>query len=142
VCVFVDQAVEDTFSADLLHVDVSYGAAVSVTFVAGDALSDALVRPGRVVMRLVFDQDAAQMLLAEDKDAIQELAAQGAYQAFADRVHARRLDSAAQDPGAGCVEDGVERGGEVRSAVADQELDVLEPLVEGEGEVAGLLVQR
>jgi len=42
VCVFVDQAVEDTFSADLLHVDVSYGAAVSVTFVAGDALSDAL----------------------------------------------------------------------------------------------------
>jgi hypothetical protein len=37
------------------------------------------------------------------------------------------------------LEDGVERESEVRSAVADQELDVLEPLVEGEGEVAGLL---
>jgi hypothetical protein len=45
------------------------------------------------------------MLLAEDKDAIQELAAQGAYRAFADRVHARRLHSAEQNPGAGCLED-------------------------------------
>jgi len=43
----------------------------------------------------------------------------------------------AQDPGTGGLEPGVERGGEVRSAVADQELDVLEPLAEGE--VAGLL---
>ena len=32
-----------------------------------------------------------------------------------------------------------ERGGEVRSAVADQELNALEPLVEAEGQVAGLL---
>jgi hypothetical protein len=63
---------------------------VSVTFVVGDALGDALVRPGRVVVRLVFDQDAAQMLPAEDEDAIQELAAQGAFQAFADRFDARR----------------------------------------------------
>jgi hypothetical protein len=30
------------------------------------------------------------MLPAEDEDAIQELAAQGAFQAFADRFHARR----------------------------------------------------
>ncbi len=58
---------------------------------------------------------------------------------LADRVHARRLDGGAQDPGAGGLEDGVERGGEVRSAVADQELNVLEPLAEAEGEVAGLL---
>ena len=43
MCVFVDQAVEDRFSADLLYVDVSYGGAVRVTFVAGDALGDALV---------------------------------------------------------------------------------------------------
>ncbi len=77
------------------------------------------------------------MLLAEDQDAVQELAAQGADQALADRVHARRLDSGTQDPGTGGLEHGVERGGEVRSAVTDQELDVLEPLAEGEGEVAG-----
>ena len=51
----------------------------------------------------------------------------------------RRLDGGARDPGAGGLEDGVERGSEVRSAIADQELDVREPLVEGEGQVAGLL---
>ena len=42
-----------------------------------------------------------------------------------------------QDPGAGGLENSVERGGEIRSAVADQELNVLETLAEGE--VAGLL---
>ena len=77
------------------------------------------------------------MSLAEDQHAVQKLAAQGADQALADRVHARSLDGGAQDPGARGLEDGVERGGEVRSAVAEQEPDVLEPPVEGE--VAGLL---
>ena len=37
----------------------------------------------------------------------------------------------------GGLEDGVERGSEVRSAIADQGPNVLEPLAEGE--VAGLL---
>ena len=41
-----------------------------------------------------------------------------------------RLDSGAQDRGAGGLEDGVEQEGEVRDAVADQELDVLKPLGE------------
>jgi len=50
-----------------------------------------------------------------------------------------RLDGGAQDPGAGGLEDGVERGGEVRPVVADEELNVLEALAEAEGEVAGLL---
>jgi len=55
------------------------------------------------------------------------------------RFHARRLGSGAQDPGAGGLEHGVERGREVRAAVADQDPDVPESLVEGEGKVAGLL---
>src|SRR6266478_7838009 len=55
------------------------------------------------------------------------------------RFHARHLDGGAQDPGAGGLEDGVEGGGEVRSAVTDQELNVLEPLAEAESEAAGLL---
>ena len=41
------------------------------------------------------------------------------------------------NPGASGLEDGVERDGEVRAAIADQELDVCEPLAEGE--VTGLL---
>src|ERR1017187_7540745 len=73
------------------------------------------------------------MLLAEDQHAVQYLAAQGADEAFADRVHPRRLHGTAQNPGAGGLEHGVERGREVRSAVAEQEPDVLEPLVEAEG---------
>jgi hypothetical protein len=98
-----------------------------------------LVRPGGVVMRLVFGQDGVQVLLAEDQDAVQKLTAQGPDQAFADRVHTRRPDSGAQDTGTGGLEHGVERGREVRPAVANQEPDVPEPLAEGEGEVAGLL---
>ncbi len=61
------------------------------------------------------------MRFAEDQHAVEELSAQGADEPFADRVHPRSLDSGAQDPGPGGLEDGVERGGEVRSAVADQE---------------------
>src|ERR1017187_393438 len=46
---------------------------------------------GGVVVRLVFGQDGAQTSLAEDQHAVQELAAQGAGEALADRVHPRRL---------------------------------------------------
>ncbi len=84
-----------------------------VTFIAGDALGDALMRPGGVVVRLVFGQDRVQMPAAEDQPPVQYLSAQGADEALAGRVHARRLDSGAQDPGAGGLEDGVERGSEV-----------------------------
>jgi hypothetical protein len=113
--------------------------AARVPLAVGDVLGDALVRPGRVVVRLVLGQDGSQVCLAENQHTIEELAAKGADEPFAGRVHTRSLDRGAQDPGAGGLEDGVERGGEVRSAVADQEPDVLEPVVEGEGEVAGLL---
>ena len=41
-------------------------------------------------------------------DAVEELAAQGADEAFAGRVHARSLDGGAQDPGTGGLEHGVE----------------------------------
>ena len=79
------------------------------------------------------------MLLAEDQDAVEELAAQGAGEAFAGRIHPRSLNGAPENPGADSLEDGVEGLGEVRSAVTDHELDVLEPAAEAEGEVAGLL---
>ena len=121
-CVLVDKAAEDRFSTDLLCVDVGHGAADTIAFVVGNVLGDALVRPGGVVMRLISGQDGMQVLLAEDQHAIQELAAQGADQALADRVHPRSLDGGAQDPGAGGLEDGVEGCGEVWSAVAGQEL--------------------
>jgi hypothetical protein len=62
----------------------------AAVFAVGDALGDALVRPGRVVVRLVFGQDSAQMGLPEDQHAVQELPAQGADEALADRVAPHR----------------------------------------------------
>ena len=73
--VFVDQAAQDRFSADLPCIDVGHGAAGRVRFAAGDTLGNALVRAGRVVVRLVFGQDGAQVLLADDQDAVQEFPA-------------------------------------------------------------------
>ncbi len=63
-----DQAVENRFSADLLCVDAGHGGAGSATFAVGDALRDALVRPGRVVARLVLGQDRQQVCLVGRED--------------------------------------------------------------------------
>ena len=78
-----------------MRIDVGQGGAGNVAFAVGDALAYALVRPGSVVVHLVVSQDGAQMPLAEDQHAVQKLAAQGADQALADRVHARSLDGGA-----------------------------------------------
>ena len=68
---------------------------------AGDALADALMGPGGVVMLLIPGQDSAQVRLVQDQGPVAELTAQGADQALADRVHPRRLQSRAHDRGAG-----------------------------------------
>jgi hypothetical protein len=41
-------------------------------------LGDALVRPGRVGVRLVLGQDGTQMSFAEDQHAVEQFTAQGA----------------------------------------------------------------
>ena len=86
---------------DPFAVEVRNGEVATVVFTAGDALGDALVRPGRVVVHLVFGQDGAQVALAEDQHPVEEFSAQGAGEALADRVHPRSLDSGTQDPGTG-----------------------------------------
>jgi hypothetical protein len=90
-------------------------------------------------MLLVVRQDGAQVRLVQDHGPVEELTAQGADKALADRVHPRRPPGGAQDRGAGGLEDGIEGRGEVRPAVTDEETEVPEPLAEVEGEVAGLL---
>src|ERR1039457_2646348 len=92
VRVLVDQAAQDGFSADLLCVDAGHRGAGCARFVVGDALRYALVRPGRVVVRLVAGQDGAQVSLAEDQHAVQEFTAQGPGKAFAGGVHTWSLD--------------------------------------------------
>ena len=54
VRVFIDQAVENGPSMEQSVVEVDHGSARSVRIVIGDALHYALVRPGRVVMHLIF----------------------------------------------------------------------------------------
>ena len=52
--VLVDQTVQDRFSADPPGVEVYRGAMESVRVTVWDALGDALMRPGGVVVLLVL----------------------------------------------------------------------------------------
>jgi hypothetical protein len=51
VRVFVDQAAQDGSSVDPSGIDFGHSGARGVTMCVGDVLSNALVRPGRVVVR-------------------------------------------------------------------------------------------
>jgi hypothetical protein len=108
-----------------------------VVLAGWDALADVLMWPGRVVVRLIVSQHVSQMGLAEDQDPVQEFAAQGFDEPLAGRVHLWCLDGGAHDRGAGGLEDSVKGAAEVRSAVADQEPELLEPPAQGHGQVAG-----
>ena len=71
---------------DPFAVEVSNGETAAVVFAAGDALGDALVRPGRVVVHLVFGQDGAQMALPEDQRAVEELTARNVHAFYTARL--------------------------------------------------------
>ena len=92
-----------------------------------------------IVVGFVVAQDLPQVGLVPDEGAVQELAAASADPAFGDRVHAGRPHVAQHGPDASVGEDRVECGGEVRSAVADHELNLIRLLAEIHEEVAGLL---
>jgi hypothetical protein len=68
--VLVDQAVQYGLSPDSLDIGVDCGDAGSFALTAGSPLGDALMRPGRVVARLVLEQDGAQMRLTEDQASV------------------------------------------------------------------------
>jgi len=97
------------------------------------------MRPVPVVVGLVLAQDLSQVSLVPDKGAVQELAAASPDPAFGDRVHARRPDVTEHGPDPGISENRVERGREVRSAVADHESGLAGLLVKVHEEIAGLL---
>ena len=87
---------------------------------------------------LVLAQDPPQMSLAPDEGSVQQPATASPNPAFGDRVHTGRPDIAEHRPDTSVGEDSVERAGEVRSAVADHELDPVRLLTEVHEEVAGL----
>ena len=81
-------------------------------------MAERAVWPVIVVVVFVPAQDSCGMALVDDQDAVEEFAADGADEAFGDRVGPRRphrrLDDADIDGG----EHRVERGGELGGAVA------------------------
>src|SRR6266702_8865479 len=88
---------------------------------------------------LVLAQDLSQVGLVPYKGAVQELTSASPDPAFDDRIHAGRLDAAEHGPDPSVGEDGIERGGEVRAAVADHELDPAGLVAKVHDQVAGLL---
>ena len=74
-----------------------------------------------------------------DQEVIEAFAAQGADEAFGDRVGAGCPDGAAEDADVGAVEHGGEGRGELAVAVADQEPELLGAVAEVHEQVAGLL---
>jgi hypothetical protein len=71
-------------------------------------LAERTVRPTGVVMMKVLGQHPAQVVLADDQQPVEELAAQGADDSLADRVRSGRLRWAGQNPDAVRGEYGVE----------------------------------
>ena len=103
------------------------------------SLAQGAVRPMRVVEVLVLPQDGHQVALVPDQGPVQQLTPAAADPAFHDRVHSRRLDRGAEDPGASGVEDGVERGGEAGVPVMQDEFHARPCIVQVHQQVPGLL---
>jgi hypothetical protein len=78
-----------------------------------------------IVVSLVLAQDSPQVALVPDEGAVQELAAPSPDPAFGDRVHAGCPDATEHGQDARVGEDRVERGREIRAAVADHEPDAM-----------------
>jgi hypothetical protein len=118
---------------------VNWGFAPGLLVMACLGAVQGAVRPVLMMVGLVGTLELPQMGPVPDEGAVQGLAAASADPAFDDRVHPGCLDAAEHglDPGVG--EDGIERGGEVRAAVADHERDPVGLAAEIHDQVAGLL---
>jgi hypothetical protein len=108
----------------------------------GSSLAKSAGAAVTVVVKLVLVKHSCGVALIDDQDAVEELAADGADEAFGDRVGPRRAHRRLDDrryvvrP-----EDGVEGGGELGVAIADEEPELLSSLVEVHGQVPGQLSQ-
>jgi hypothetical protein len=81
------------------------------------------------------------VLLVDDEDAVEQLAADGADEAFGDRVRPGCLDRCSDDLYAGGGEYGIEGDGEFGVAVPDEKPEPASGVVGVHGQVAGQLGQ-
>jgi len=125
--VFVRESAEDLLSADPVLGEVHLqrpGVRLSRC-----ELAEGAVRPGRVVVAQVFGEHMAQVVLIDDQQPIEELAAQGPDHPFAGSVRSGCLRRAGENPDAFRCEYGVEGIRELACTVPDQELDRCRALV-------------
>jgi hypothetical protein len=90
---------------------------------------------------LVLAEHHYGMPLIDDQGVVEEFAADAADEAFGDRVGPRCPHRCLDDPDVDGGEDGVEGGGELGVAVADQKPELAPGVVEVDEQVAGLLGQ-
>ena len=107
--------------------------------VRGCALIEGSVRPVGVEVLDVLAQHDVEVAWSDDQEVVEAFSAQGADEAFRDRVRPRCPDRGADDPHVSTDEDGVERGGELAVPVADQEPEPVGAFAEVHEQVAGLL---
>ena len=92
-----------------------------------------------IVVALVLAQRGCGVSLVDDQKTVEEFAADGADEAFRDGVCPRRAHRRLEDLDVDGGERGVEGGGELAVAVADEESEVPVGVVEVHEQVAGLL---
>ena len=102
-------------------------------------LAEGAVRPVLVVLGLVLTKDVQQVELVPDQRLVEQFTSAAADPALHDRVRAGCSDGAAQDRDAGVAKHGVDGGGERGVAIAEQEPDRRDLLVEVHHQVAGHL---
>ena len=97
------------------------------------------VRAMPVVMIDVLPQHCSEVAGSDDQEVVEAFAAQGADEAFCDRVRPGCPDRGVDDADVGAGEHGVERCGELAVPVADQEPEPVGAVAEIQEQVAGLL---
>lgn len=132
--VLVDESAEDLSASDAPCGEGDYGGVV-----AGSAKVQASVGPCGVVVRRVLVQHGAQVAFTEDQHPVGALGSGGAYPAFREGVHLRRLWGGLEDLDAVAGEHRVEGLGELGVAVPDQEAERVGAVPELEEKIAGLL---
>ena len=105
----------------------------------GRVLMQRSVRTMPVVVVDVLLQRCSEVAGSDDQEVVEAFAAQGADEAFRDRVRAGCPDRSVDDADVRAGEHGVERGGELAVSVADQEPEPVGAVAEIHEDVAALL---
>jgi hypothetical protein len=109
VLIFVEEAAEAVVSFDLEYL----GWRAVGEWPCGSCLSQAAVRTVIVVVALELAQHGCGVSLVDEEKTVEEFAADGADEAFGDRVRPRRTHRCLEDLDVDGGEDGVEGGGEL-----------------------------